>query len=392
MVDSDKYKWVNALRGYAILLVILIHSSQSFIVSDFVQKICSTGDLGVQLFFILSSFTLFNSYSKRILIEKEFTNRNFFIRRFFRIAPYYYLAGIVYVFYKSVIKHNEINIENLIANYTFTNGIYLPGINDIPPGGWSIGIEMLFYLLVPVLFKYFNSLKKAILLLIISMLVSVIINHYFVENTMFFLNSIFGSFNKWALYFWLPNQLPVFILGIVLYHVNKNIVFSFKSGQKMIVTSLLLYLGFCFFKFDEEYAYYFIKREYICAAIFLLFAIGTYTTNMKFLVNDFIQKIGVVSFSMYLNHFLIISIFGYFFRGICKKITAILHLPEVILHNDFMFFCFYVLIIVITYFLSKVTYKYVEIGGIDFGNKLIMSLPKKNQNLENELLEKISNR
>ena len=266
------------------------------------------------------------------------------------------------------------------------------GINDIPPGGWSIGIEMLFYLLVPVLFKYFNSLKKAILLLIISMLVSVLINHYFLENTIFFLNSIFGSFNKWALYFWLPNQLPVFILGIVLYHVNKNIVFSFKSGQIMLVTSLLLYLGFCFFKFDEEYAYYVIKREYIYAAIFLLFAIGTYTTNMKFLVNDFIQKIGVVSFSMYLNHFLIISIFGYFFKGICKKITTTLHLPEVILHNDFVFFCYYVLIIIITYFISKVTYKYIEIGGIDFGNKLIMGLPKKNQNLENKLLKKISNR
>mgnify|MGYP003583001991 CR=1 FL=1 len=87
MVDSDKYKWVNALRGYAILLVILIHSSQSFIVSDFVQKICSTGDLGVQLFFILSSFILFNCYYKTILIEKEFTNRNFFIRGFFRLHP-----------------------------------------------------------------------------------------------------------------------------------------------------------------------------------------------------------------------------------------------------------------------------------------------------------------
>ncbi|HSD07359.1 acyltransferase [Flavobacterium sp.] len=151
MISSEKYRWVNALRGYAILLVMLIHSSQAFKIHDFGKKIYDNGDLGVQLFFILSGFTLFNSYSKRRLREGKLTNRNFIIRRFFRIAPYYYIAGLIYVFYKVVIKHNAINLKNLIANYTFTNGIYLPGINDIPPGGWSIGIEMLFYLMIPML-------------------------------------------------------------------------------------------------------------------------------------------------------------------------------------------------------------------------------------------------
>ena len=68
---NEKYDWINALRGYAILLVILVHSSQYFFVSGFINKICQRGDLGVQLFFILSSFTLFNSYSNRKSEDKK---------------------------------------------------------------------------------------------------------------------------------------------------------------------------------------------------------------------------------------------------------------------------------------------------------------------------------
>ena len=161
-MSNEKYDWVNALRGYAILLVILVHSSQYFFVMGALKKICQRGDLGVQLFFILSSFTLFNSYSNRKAVDMENVNKNFFLRRFFRIAPYYYLAGTMYLFYRLLFKFETVSIKNLMANFTFTNGIYLPAINDIPPGGWSVGVEMLFYLMIPLLFKHINTIKKTI--------------------------------------------------------------------------------------------------------------------------------------------------------------------------------------------------------------------------------------
>jgi peptidoglycan/LPS O-acetylase OafA/YrhL len=318
MVMNEKYNWINALRGYAILLVILIHSSQAIKVSDFGKIICNTGDLGVQLFFILSSLTLFNSYSKRRLQEGQGVNRNFFMRRFFRIAPYYYIAGLIYVFYYFFVKNNPINGYNLIANFTFTNGIYLPGINGIPPGGWSIGVEMLFYLLIPILFKYIDSFGKSILLFVLTMLFSIMINHYLLSYTTLFLNLIWGEINPWSLYFWLPNQLPIFILGIILYYINKNIVFSFKLGQMVLILSIMLFISLSFFKFSLVYPFYFIKREYAYGLIFVLFAIGTYTTENKIIINSFVQEIGIVSFSMYLNHFLIVIVLGFIYNGMCK--------------------------------------------------------------------------
>ncbi len=374
MIINEKYGWVNALRGYAIVLVILIHSSQAFKVSDFSKIICENGDMGVQLFFILSSFTLFNSYSNRRFKEVKSVNRNFFIRRFFRIAPYYYFAGFIYVIYKFFIKNNNVNIINLISNFTFTNGIYLPGINDIPPGGWSIGVEMLFYLLIPMLFKYINSLNKAILIFFVTFSFSILINHIFLNHTTLFLNSIWEKFNPWALYFWLPNQLPVFILGIILYFFYKNIFFSFQSGQIILILSILLFFSFSFLNFSLDYPFYFFKREYVYGLIFVLFAIGTYTTNNKILINNFIRKIGIVSFSMYLNHFLIVSALGYLYNGMCKVLVDYLYLSDMILKNDIVFWSFYFLIIIITYIISKKTYKCIELKGIDFGNELIKKI------------------
>lgn len=373
---NEKYSWVNALRGYAILMLILIHSSQAFVVSNFIKTICNNGDLGVQLFFILSSFTLFNSYSKRKLVEKKSVNRNFFIRRFFRIAPYYYLAGFVYVLYR-IFKNDEVSVTNLIANYSFTNGIYLPSINDIPPGGWSIGIEMIFYLIIPPLYRYINSLNKAILLLLITILVSILINHTFLSYTTYLMDIFFNHYQKWTFYFWMPNQLPVFILGIILFYINRNIVFGLKQGQIMLLSSIIFYFIFAFFEFSTEYPYYLIKREYLYGIIFVCFSIGVYTTNNKFIINRFIQKIGIVSFSMYLNHFLVITIINYFYNGVTKVWTDYLYLPKIILQNDFIFFCFYFFIVLTTFIFSNVTYKYIEVKGIDFGDKLISRIIKK---------------
>ena len=371
MVNNEKYDWVNALRGYAILLVILIHSSQTFSVFGPLKTICSIGYLGVQLFFILSSFTLFNSYSKRVNIDSKNTNRNFFVRRFFRIAPYYYIAGLIYITYRILIKNEIINVKNLISNYTFTNGIYLPGINDIPPGGWSIGIEMLFYLFIPVLFKFIDSLFKAVLFFIISVIGSILINHIFLIETKSLINSIWFDIKDWTYYLWLPNQMPIFGLGIILYFINKYILVSFKAGKILINLSLFLFFVLSFYNFSLEYPYYFLKKEYVYGVIYVCLAIGLYSTNNKLIINNLIQKVGLVSFSMYLNHFFILYVLGYLYGITIKFMVVYIHLPEVALRNNFVFFISYLFVIYLTFFVSRYSYKIIELKGIEFGNKLI---------------------
>ena len=55
-----KKNWIDISRAIAILLVIMIHTGQYFNAPYELKKITNTGDMGVILFFILSSLTLFN--------------------------------------------------------------------------------------------------------------------------------------------------------------------------------------------------------------------------------------------------------------------------------------------------------------------------------------------
>jgi len=75
-----KLEFIDALRGLAILGVILVHTGYSIGLSGdkLLNDIVGSGAKGVQLFFIASAFTLFRSYKNRSVIEHH-TIVNFFI-------------------------------------------------------------------------------------------------------------------------------------------------------------------------------------------------------------------------------------------------------------------------------------------------------------------------
>lgn len=135
---ANKLAWIDAVRGYAILLVVMVHSAQPLFGGG-ITGVLNSGSLGVQLFFIASSFTLFYSLEKRTLIDQKLTNVFSFVRRFFRIAPLYWIAIVCYIWYSHYynsmwLPPKPLNPVAILANALFINGIYNPAINYIPPG------------------------------------------------------------------------------------------------------------------------------------------------------------------------------------------------------------------------------------------------------------------
>ncbi|MCX5882897.1 MAG: acyltransferase family protein, partial [Deltaproteobacteria bacterium] len=156
--DIRKYDFIDALRGYAILLVLLVHSSQSVTpINQTLQLLMSNGARGIQLFYIASALTLCMSWRFRSKHEIS-PFRDFFLRRFFRIAPMFYVAIVFYVLlYGFSLRYGSPNgIEWWFVPLTalFLHGFHPETITSVVPGGWSIAVEMNFYLVLPLLLHH----------------------------------------------------------------------------------------------------------------------------------------------------------------------------------------------------------------------------------------------
>src|SRR5262249_45825966 len=88
-MDVEHLRSIDAVRGWAIFGVIIAHVSTMSSAGPF-QPLAQLGLRGVQLFFSASALTLFLAFHRRK--SEPASIRNYFIRRFFRIAPFYYLA------------------------------------------------------------------------------------------------------------------------------------------------------------------------------------------------------------------------------------------------------------------------------------------------------------
>jgi peptidoglycan/LPS O-acetylase OafA/YrhL len=244
---NQKYRYIDAVRGWAILGVLIIHSTAFGINANYpgwLMKIISNGKLGVQLFFMASALTLFMSMQGRKSQEVSPT-LNFFIRRFFRIAPLYYLGVLFYLwedgfgprYWLGDAQH--VSKANIASNFLFMHQLHPHWINSIVPGGWSISVEMSFYLLCPLLFVLITTLDRAILFLIASMYLATTLNGYLAPRPMISHAGLWGDY----LYLYLPNQLQVFALGIVLYHLIRGAKEGTSRISGWVFFALLLYVG-----------------------------------------------------------------------------------------------------------------------------------------------------
>jgi peptidoglycan/LPS O-acetylase OafA/YrhL len=220
IVERDSYfPYVDGLRGIAILMVVLVHVTQYAVALpwgaqapyhfSWSRRYVDAGATGVQLFFILSAFTLYASSQRRYLTDR-LPVRSFYVRRAFRILPLWWLA----VAYWAIQKDSP--LDAVAAQATFLFGFFRGNpVFDIVPGGWSLFVEETFYLLLPLLFARVRSLRTAIWLLIVLVVVAVVWTH--VGNAI----PAFDSENSFVELFPLAQWFP-FAAGIVVYYLLRH--------------------------------------------------------------------------------------------------------------------------------------------------------------------------
>lgn len=325
----------------------------------------SYGQMGVQLFFVASAYTLCLSATNRASETQPL--KKYAIRRFFRIAPIYYLGILGYflialflVWHKTGLLSmpNKYNFINVFTNVFFLHGFYPPANNTIVPGGWSISTEMAFYVLFPFLFYYGNkiaafSVKKGMLLLLTIFILSQLL-----LLLIWYATGLYVQNNNF-LYYNLVNQLPVFCVGITYFLIEKKV--KFNTDWKLDLIGFISLTLLSLLLWNSNWQNIFSVIPFI-SAISFIFLMNVFKKvdklNFKFLV-----KIGTVSYSMYIIHFVLLNFSG----SISRQLSEVVN-------KNILLVVLFLITVIITFFAAVISEKYIEKPFIAMGRKIIAKM------------------
>ena len=283
---KEHFDSIQALRGIASLLVILVHIR-------FLNR--NAFAVGVDIFFCISGF---------MIMFSTHTGPKYFLRkRLFRILPLYYLMTIgtffLLVLFPGMFQESRANPVFLLKSLLFIP--FDPGGGLIQPlmrVGWTINYEILFYIIfflaMKISHKHRGLLCSAFLLAIISasQLLSALLP---------------GSYAP-LIFYGNPVMLE-FVLGILLYHAARKLYRHFRISAfppAFLPISMICIIGVFIGLLATDptadvLGFYRPLLWGVPAAVIVLctFVIGLYPVKIP----SSMVRLGNASFSLYLLHY-----------------------------------------------------------------------------------------
>ncbi len=306
--------WIDALKGIAMILILMIHTDAGARLPKVLSPIGYNGWVGVVIFFLISSFLLYKSLHNYFCqTPYSFKSIHSWIKKkFFHFIPLFYLAllfGIYMGGNKTWIGSElTITVYNIITHLFFAHGLFPRYSNSILGVEWYIGTLALFIWIIPFLFKYINTLTRSILAFLISIPTVFYINSYLINLT-YFSNPIdLKVYNSFIKDFCIFENLPTLFLGIVLYYIFKYITTT-EIKNKKILSYLLLLISVVLI-YDASifgnHSLFIINTHTLWSITFSIFIISQILYQNKIICNNFFKVIGRYSWPIYLFHLYLI--------------------------------------------------------------------------------------
>lgn len=284
------------------------------------------------------------------------------------IAVAFYLA--LYGFEPRYWAPNGISWYSIPLTALFVNGYSPENINSLVPGGWSIAVEVNFYLLFPLIILFAFNLQRSLILILITLGVSQFASRFFniLYSGMFSLEHDYIVRNFIFLNFF--NQAPVFAIGISAYFM----IFTEKISRLAAMTSVAVLLGaVTLVAIYRGSAIRYLNDHLILTAIlFAMIAVSLHRAVLspgfltRLLVNRLVQYVGKISFSLYLVHFAVLFYLEKF--GVKENFHP----------GNFSSIGYFLLVLFFGFLIATFFYFYVERPSVRFGSRVIRSLEGRN--------------
>ena len=216
---------------------------------------------------------------------------------------------------------------------------------------------MTFYIILPFLFARIKTISQALYFLNISLIVRLLLQIFLSKFPLIDNGRLWREY----LFFYFPNQLPIFALGIIMYFLISEEHAIKKISGKPIFVFCIIYLAKLVTGNDAV-----IPFHIFFGIAFLLLGVALSKFRFKLIVNPIMQYIGKISFSMYLVHFSVIhwlsnlQFIEYSSNGLLNYVAR------------------FSLVTCLTVLISSLLYRVIEIPFQKIGKKIIDKLELKN--------------
>ncbi|ENB9462988.1 acyltransferase family protein [Providencia rettgeri] len=362
-----RFETLDAFRGLCALFVVVFHMKITGSISDL--SFFKHSDLFVEFFFVLSGFVLTHGYG----FKQNLRFKSYIKSRFFRIFPLHIVMLLVVVFlefgkllsykylglqFNNIPFSGQFDIKEFIPNLLLLQS-WLPFTDNLSFNfpSWSISVEFYLYILFFLSVYIFKSGKE--------------VSWITLSFVMLFTSLSNDSLTQVAFI----RGITCFFLGASTYSLYKRIpYFQLKKNIATIIEFILLTMVFFLIKSEIQYKSILSTFLFCSVILFFSFEIGY--------LSDFFKKslftlLGKLSYSIYLTHASILFCFTSLMI-ILQKVTGVAFAPtvdgvrsidlgNVVINNIACFIILFTVILV-----SKITYKYIELNGINLGKKIIL--------------------
>lgn len=301
MSQTPRIEFLDALRGWAITMVIANHAGSISEDTGPLRRVTEFGAYGVQLFFVISAYTIFLSY--RSSLGRDATpTRNFFIRRLIRIVPVYWAGIVLYTLVFGLASRGWVagpEAWHYPWHLLLLNIWHPLTQSSVVPGGWSISVEVMFYLTVPLWVKLIQTQRAAAVFAAASMLLGVL-GYQLVSG---WSHPDVSEKSMHLYHHRLPfNQLACFAMGIWLYFaVRDGLPERLRSPN---ANAGAWALGIALFLLAWKWPLPGPTGQHLYAASFAVIGLALAAVPLKAIVNSASLFMGKISYSAYLLHFL----------------------------------------------------------------------------------------